>query len=415
LILDIDTLRADHLSCYGYHRYTSPRIDALASESYFFEWAFSQAPDTGPSQSSIFTGLYPSSHGLSHNGARLPDSATTLAEVFSEAGYRTAAFVDGGYMRTDFGIDQGFEQYEVYDWQGLGAIGPRVIDWLDEHAEENFFLLIHTYDVHADYESPEPFRSLFTTGMTPTPGFKPNVKQLEVIRRSQWTDQPLRLNDADLTFSEARYDGGIRFADYWVGQILEKVKALGLDRTATIVLLSDHGEAFQEHGTVQHDRLYAPVTRVPLLIRPPGGTLKTVIPSVVQVMDVMPTLLEGAGLPLPSGLQARSLFPLMRGEKVRERPAFSESPAFGNQRAIVLDQHHLIGALGNDRLELFEFRRDPLELRNLRAEQPQMTTRLRSITKRWQDELDRRGRPEAEKPSLGEEAIKNLRALGYLN
>lgn len=415
VIFDIDTLRADHLGCYGYERPTSPRIDALASESFRFQWAFSQAHSTGPSQSSIFTGLYPSTHSLVYNGARLPNSITTLAEVFSDAGYRTAAFVDGGFMRPEFGLDQGFQHYETYDWKGLDTIGPRVIDWLRGHAEEDFFLLIHTYDVHADYTAPEPFRSLFTEGITPTPGFEPTVKQLEVIRRSQATDKRLQLAPTDLAYAEARYDGGIRFADYWVGRILDELQALGLDRRATIVLLSDHGEAFQEQGSVEHDRLYAPVTRIPLMIRPPGGTQGKVIESVVQAMDIMPTLLEGAGLEVPSNLQGRSLLPFLRGETIREMPAFSESPYFGHRRGIVWGDHHLIGALENDRVELFDFRRDPLELQEISTEKPQVVSELYDLAKRWQDSLDHRGGPETEVPSLDEETVKSLQALGYLN
>ncbi len=106
LIFDIDTLRADHLGCYGYDRDTSPRIDALANEAYRFEWVFSQAPKTSLSQGSIFTGLYPSSHGLIGDDEHLSESLTTLAEAFSAAGYRTAAFVDGGYMQAKYGFDQ---------------------------------------------------------------------------------------------------------------------------------------------------------------------------------------------------------------------------------------------------------------------------------------------------------------------
>lgn len=415
VMISIDTLRADHLSSYGYDRLTSPRIDTLAGESYLFQWTFSQAPSTGPSHASIFTGLYPSTHGLKHNGASLPDSATTLAEIFSQAGYLTTAFVDGGYMRPNFGLNQGFEAYNVYNWAGLDVIGPDVINWLHQHADDNFMLLVHSYDVHADYLSPDPFRSLFTAGITPTPGFEPTVQQLETIRRSQWTDEPLQLNDADLAFAVARYDGGIRFADYWVGEIFDALQELGLDRTATIVLFSDHGEAFQEHGTVQHDRLYTPVARVPLLIRPPGGVFKEVIPSLVEVMDLMPTLVEGAGLAAPPDLQARSLLPLMRGETMRDRPVFSESPAFGNRRAVALGDYHLIGAVENDELELFEFRRDPLEQRDLAQEQPQVAARMRSLAKSWQDSLDRRGRPDAETPTLDVETLENLRALGYLD
>ncbi|MCH9650060.1 MAG: sulfatase [Deltaproteobacteria bacterium] len=415
VILDIDTLRADHLGCYGYRRPTSPRIDALANESFLFQWAFSQAHSTGPSQGSIFTGLYPTTHSLVYNGARLPDSVTTLAEHFSDAGFKTAAFVDGGFMDPIFGLDQGFQHYETHDWKGLDTIGPRVIDWLRRNAEENFLLLVHTYDVHADYTPPEPFRSLFTEGITPTPGFEPTVKQLEVIRKSQARDQALQLPAADLAFAEARYDGGIRFVDYWVGRILDELQALGLDRRATIILLSDHGEAFQEHGTVEHDRLYAPVTHIPLLIRPPGGTQGKVVESVVQAMDIMPTLLEGAGLQVPTNLQGRSLLPFLRGEPPREMPAFSESPYFGHRRAIAWGDHHLIGALESDHIELFNFRLDPLELEELSAENPQVVSELYDVAKRWQDSLNLRGAPETEVPSLDDEKVKSLQALGYLN
>lgn len=415
VVIDIDTLRADHLGCYGYERATSPQIDTLAGESYRFEWVVSQAPDTGPSHGSMFTGLYPSTHGLNYNGARLPDSRTTLAEVFSQAGYRTAAFVDGGYMRKNFGLHQGFDTYEVFNWGGFYNTAPVIIDWLHDHADEQFLLWIHSYDVHADYSSPEPFRSMFTGGMQPTPGFEPSVKELEKIRRSQWTSEPLQLNEADLAFTIARYDGGIRYADYWVGKFLETLRELGLDETATVVLLSDHGEAFQEHGTVQHDRLYLPVTRVPLLIRPPGGVFQETVSSLVEVMDIMPTLVEGAGLPVPPNLQAQSLLPLMRGETLREMPAFSENAGFGRGRAVALGDYHLIGALENDRLELFNFRRDPLEARNLVDEQPETAARLRGLTKSWQDSLDRRNSQPAEEATLDPETIENLKALGYLD
>ena len=415
VVIDIDTLRADHLGCYGYERATSPNIDILAGESYRFEWVFSQAPDTGPSHGSIFTGLYPSTHGLNYNGARLPDSMTTMAEIFSQAGYRTAAFVDGGFMRTNFGLQQGFEAYEVFDWGGYIQIAPKVMDWLSAHAEETFFLWIHSYDVHADYTSPEPFRSHFTEGMTPTPGFEPSVQELEKIRRSQWTSEPLQLSEADLEFTKARYDGGIRYADYWVGKILARLKELGLDQTATVVLLSDHGEAFQEHGAVQHDRLYTTVTRVPLLIRPPGGVFQQTISSMVEVMDIMPTLVEGAGLTVPPDLQARSLLPLLRGEAMRDVPAFSETAGLGQLRAVVSGDFHLIGALENDRLELFEFRSDPLESQNLVHELPETAARLRQLAKSWQDSLDRRGSGPSEEAVLDPETIKNLQALGYLD
>lgn len=415
LILDIDTLRADHLGCYGYSRPTSPNIDALARESFRFEWAFSQAPFTPPSQSSILTGLYPSTHGMIENYHRLPDSVTTIAEAFAAEGYRTAAFVDGGYMVPDFGLDQGFEEFEVFRRKGLEAIGPRAMDWLQDHADEKFLLLLHTYDVHSPYDPPEPYRSLFTSGMVPTPGFEPDPATLRKIRTSRWTDKPLSLSLADLAFSKARYDGGIRFVDDWIGRILDHVRALGLDRRLTIVLISDHGEEFQEHGTVEHDRLYTTVTRIPLVIRPPGGVQGTVIPSVVQAVDLMPTLLEWSGITPPSDIQGRSLLPLMRGLPRRQLPAFSESPWFGQQRSIVFGEHHLIGALNNEKVELFSFRRDPLELEELSAEDPETVAYLTGIWERWLRSVERQGKPvESEPAQMDEDTVRSLKALGYL-
>ncbi|MEM6453875.1 MAG: sulfatase [Acidobacteriota bacterium] len=416
IVFDIDTLRADHLATYGYHRSTSPRINVLASESTRFEWAFSQAPNTGPSHASTFTSLYPSTHGVTYNGARLPDAATTLAEVLTEAGYRTAAFVDGGMMLPDFNIDQGFDTYVVNDWGGLYTAGPQILDWLHEHADEaRFFLWIHTYDVHADYAAPEPFREHFTGGITPTPGFEPTAPALEAIRKSHFTPHPRQLSANDLAFTRARYDGCIRYVDAWIGRFLDAMEPRGLLDRATIVLMSDHGEEFQEHGSLQHEKLYATVTRIPLLIRPPGGMAPRVVPQVVRAIDLMPTLLDGAGLAAPEGMQGRSLLPLLRGETLRELPALSETTDFGHRRALTWNDRRLFVALENDGIELYDFRRDPLEQQNLASVEPARVAELVPIIQRWQDDVDRRGTPATDAPVLDDEALEQLRALGYVD
>lgn len=409
LILDIDTLRADHLGCYGYDRDTSPRIDALANEAYRFEWAFSQAPKTSLSQGSIFTGFYPSNHGLIGDDEHLSESLTTLAEAFSAAGYRTAAFVDGGYMHSRYGFDQGFDTYEVHHRKGLETLGPRVIQWLSEHGEETFFLLLHTYDVHYPFEAPEPYHSMFLDDVGRT---------LDTVRAQAVFDgaeeaAETPLDPYDLAHSQALYDGGIRFVDDWIGRILDMMHRLGLDRRATIVLLSDHGEAFQEHGLRGHSRLYAPVTRIPLLLRPPGGAAGKIIPDVVQSIDVMPTLLEGAGIEPPPGLQGRSLLPLLRGDSLRPRPAFSESPWLG-QSAVAFGGHHLVVMSERDSIELFEFQRDPLELREVSARRPLVVNELAAIGERWRQAVEERGRPEIAPRALDEKTSEDLRALGYL-
>lgn len=165
IIIDIDTLRADHLGCYGARRDTSPTIDRLASEGLLFEWAFAQAPFTSPSQSSILTGLYPRSHGRISKKDILAEKVTTLAEVMRDSGFMTAGFVDGGFMAPRWGIGQGFKKYvcRPQRQQGLAALGPRAIEWVRQNAEKDFLLLIHTYDVHASYDPPPHFGRFFST------------------------------------------------------------------------------------------------------------------------------------------------------------------------------------------------------------------------------------------------------------
>ena len=409
ILFDIDTLRADHLGCYGYRRDTSPHIDSLAREGYRFEWAFSQAPKTSLSQGSIFTGLYPGSHGLIQDDEYLADSLTTLAESFSAAGYRTAAFVDGGYMQTKYGFDQGFDTYEVHHRKGLETIGPRVIDWLSAHEDETFFLLLHTYDVHFPYQAPEPFGSMFLDEV---------AQDLDVVRARAIfhrvegaDDEPLDAHD--LAYSMALYDAGIRFTDDWIGRILEVVRRLGLDRRATIVVLSDHGEAFQEHGVRGHSRLHAPVTRIPLLIRPPGGTAARTVSDVVQSIDVMPTLLAGAGIEPPPGLQGRSLLPLLRGESMRPHPAFSEAPWLG-QTAIAHGNHHLVVTSELDSVELFDLQEDPLERRNLFAARRQAAEELGELLERGRRTILRHDKPSIVRRPVDEKTAEDLRALGYI-
>ncbi len=420
IIFDIDTLRADHLGCYGYNRPTSPNIDRLARESFRFEWAFSQAPDTGPSHSSIFTGLYPSTHGVRHNGTELPQEANTLAEALQEAGYRTAAFVDGGYMRSIFGMDQGFEYYQSYRGEGLESSGPEVLDFLRKYSHLKFFLLIHTYDVHAPYSSPEPFCSRFSGDSQPSPGFVPTMRQLDQVRKSAWTHRPIRLSESDLEFTKARYDGAIRFVDHWIGQFFDEIKKLGLDQRATIVLLSDHGEAFQEQGFLQHDRLFAPVTRIPFIIRPPGGVNETVVSSSIQSIDLMPTLLEGAGISAMSHLQGRSLMPLLRGGTMRERPAISESPYYYEGEGSIVWEGHQLTTTFEDRHPggqmLFDLEQDPRALRNVLTESPQTAATLSALLAEWKTMVDQRGRTTSETAAtLDETAERELRALGYIN
>jgi len=215
VLIDLGTLRADHLGSYGYPRATSPNIDALAAESTRFEWAFSQAPNTAPSLASTLTGLYPATHGMRSGENRLPEAAVTLAEGLAERGYATAAFVDGGYLSAGFGFDQGFAHYESSGGGGLAEIGPRAIEWLRAHASEPFFLMVHSYDVHAPYDSPQELRDTFVADLdSPVEGFEATTERLD---EAQSGDRPF--TPSELEHARALYDAGILFVDGWVGQL----------------------------------------------------------------------------------------------------------------------------------------------------------------------------------------------------
>jgi arylsulfatase A-like enzyme len=417
IIIDIDTLRADHLGSYGYSRPTSPNIDAFAAESVFFEWAFSQAPNTPPSQTSILTGLYPSTHGMVFDEDRVPEEVVTMAEVLADHGFATAGFHDGGYMRNSFRIGQGFELYDDSKGGGLEVIGPKAISWLRSHANENFLLFVHTYDTHTPYAPKPPYDTMFMEGVPdPTPGFEPTTDRMEEIRLSKYTDTLLTLPPNDLAYAIALYDGEIRYVDEWFGGFWQEVRKLGLDRRATVVVLSDHGEEFQEHGSVLHEKLYATVTRIPFMIRLPGGQLARSVPEIVQSVDLMPTLLELAGARIPVGVQGRSLLPLIRGESLPEADvAFGESPFFGHRRFVALGEHRLLFTKKTGAEELYAFREDPLERRDILDRNPPSLEAMRELLRSW-EEMVQASAPEkaAPHPPLDEETLEQLRSLGYL-
>jgi arylsulfatase A-like enzyme len=409
LLIDLGTLRADHLGSYGYPRETSPNVDALAAESIRFEWAFSQAPNTAPSLASMLTGLYPATHGMRSGENRLPEEAVTLAEALAERGYTTAAFVDGGYLSAGFGFDQGFAHYESSRGGGLAEIGPRAIEWLREHASEPFFLMVHTYDVHAPYDPPQELVDAFLEGLdSPVEGFEASAERLDAAASGE---RPL--TPSELAHARALYDAGIRFVDRWVGQLMDELRNLGLDERTIVVLVADHGEAFLEHGELLHETPYTPVTRVPLIVRLPGAELTGTVPQVVETLDLMPTLLDLAGAPFPPGIQGESLVPLMQGEGNPPYLAFGESTFDGGRRYVAMGGFRLIVHSWTGQAELFAFETDPLEQDDLAAAEPQRVEALLQRLEEWEQTVAAAVLGQEEAP-MDEETLEQLRSLGYV-
>jgi len=255
ILISLDTLRQDHLGCYGYHRNTSPNIDRLAREDgIVFEAAYAQAPLTLPSHMSMLTGLYPEAHqvllpkvkeGKAGKTDRLSERVVTLAEAIKSEGYKTSAFTDGLLVAKRFGFSQGFDEYrdkrnKLGD-NGFRRFGEPLRKWIDRNSSSDFFLFIHTYDTHAPYAPPEPFlgrfrgeppaRELPETSLT----FCSFLGIHNAVRLGQYENLQAVVDD---------YDGCVAFVDDELGKLFGQLKDLGLFEESLIVVTSDHGEVF---------------------------------------------------------------------------------------------------------------------------------------------------------------------------
>ncbi|MBI1850024.1 MAG: sulfatase [Planctomycetes bacterium] len=326
LFILIDALRADHLSSYGYARKTSPHVDALADEGVRFERANCQATWTGSSVASIFSGLYPSTHGVITNpthtsgqtfaSAILAPQVTTLAESMKARGYRTGAIVTNVFLRREYGFDQGFDDYEMLEHREHGAAVNRdALEWIGKKSASPFFLYLHYMDVHGPYTPPAPYDEYFKPE-APKP-----LPETAVIPPN------LKLGDCrDLAVYEARYDGGIRCVDEEIGDLLKKLDGMGLAKNTLVVFTADHGEELYEHGGFGHGRtLYEEVLHTPLVFRLPGRVpAKKSIHTGVSAIDIYPTILELCDAPNPPAMHGRSLVPLIDGKDSAEREIWAE-------------------------------------------------------------------------------------------
>lgn len=422
VLISLDTLRPDHLGIYGYPRETSPRIDAFARQSFVFDRTLAPAPNTPPSQMSMMTSLYPGRHGFTGNGDRLAPGIETLAERLRDAGLRTAGFVDGGYLHAAFGFNRGFETYD-HQGGGLAEILPRALRWLDAHGEEPFFLFLHTYDIHAPYFSPPPYGGMFHERPY-TGDLIPTVERLEALFLEQ-----AALDPEDIQHLVDSYDEGIRYTDALIGRLLDDLEERGRLDDTLIILTSDHGEEFGEHGSLIHWQLYyQPNLRIPLIVRPPGGTdgpLRIADPA--ELIDILPTLLALVGADPLDEAQGRSLVSTMSAkrdgssrnalaeESDRVALAWWPDPKRLPLRSVMQGDHQLIfNVLQAGWDELYDVAADPMAQHDLALEKPELAARLRALGLQGM----RNNRPiEAERGSreliLSPKIHHQLQALGY--
>ncbi len=382
----IDTLRADHLGCYGYFRDTSPTVDRLAAEGVVFKDSHATAVATGPGFTSIITGLSPIHHKFYLTPFNIPnainfdDDILTLAEmIWDHGGYTTAAFDNLMNFRSHMKqFVRGYEYYVnvtrtsrwIHHHVVGGEVNKRLIPWVHNHKDEQFFLFIHYWDPHTPYNQPPDYRRLFRyssmshletktapSGYDYVQGWgtceeisKP-VSEREIRGWPSTEEYPIDL-----------YDGEIKYTDDLIQEVLSALEAAGIIEDTFIILTADHGEQLGQHGHYGHPGLHEPNIFVPLILWHPSSLPQgKVIEGYVQQADIVPTVLDLIGAKQPTQLDGRSLLPIVRGEQETREEIFVET---NQQRAILRSHWKLIRDVsGNTRV--YNLRLDPMETMNL--------------------------------------------------
>ena len=421
LIYVIDALRADHLGCYGYPKPTSPAIDAFAAQATLFENAVAQSSWTKSTMGSVFSGMGPSRHGANSATDILPEEIETLAERVGKLGWQTAGFITNGVVSSLFGFDQGFGTYVRLGEDNTSSEIHKLSDqlnleisrWFEDHdSERPFFMYVHASDPHAPYYPREPYRGRFAAGLEPEIGLHDRVTALTQARASVEDDTANNLM--------ALYDGEIAFNDASFAALIQMLEDNDLLDSTLVILMSDHGEEFYDHGRWEHGlTLYSEQLHIPLIIRFPHRSWHGVkVPDIVQQVDILPTVLDVVGADVPAGLEGRSLVRLAArpGQQGARPPVISvlDKVESRNVESIVWGRYKLIHYLVYDQprpeLELFDLALDPGETRNLATEEPILVGYLKTILSAARED---RGY-EALDAELDDEMRAQLEALGYL-
>lgn len=391
-LITIDTLRADHVHCYGYEGARTPALDQLAEQGIRFTQAFTPSPITNSSHTSIMTGLLPSSHGVSDFGVPLATKYPTLAELLTKGGYRSAAFIGAVILDSKNlapGLDRGFEFYDNFPehtstksrWGRIERRGMEVEQhaesWLNTHADGSQFVWLHFYDPHDPYEPPPPYSEIY---------------------------------------KDRLYDGEIAYADSALGQFLTYLKKQGWYEGALIVVVGDHGEGLGEHDEDTHGIfLYDSTTHVPLIVKLPNEReARRTVEGQVRTTDIMPTILSLLGIAAPINLDGDSLEPFLTGGETEGRTVFGETEyplrfGWAPLRSIRKEGYKFIEA---PKPELYDLRGDPGESHNQYEPWNGTVQKMRKTLAELSAKSPSAGKASPAAVSAG--TVDELHALGYL-
>ena len=406
ILIGLDSLRPDHTSIFGYKRQTTPHLAELARHSCLFRRCHSVAPWTLPSFMSMMTARYPSSTGFINKWTpvgrkhmvetRLRKDVTTLPQVLVRNGYEAAAFTGDAGVSARYGFGRDMSTY--LDDLHFGAMNhsmPACLEWLrTRKTERPFFLFLHGYDCHGQFDPPGGYKRRFVEG------YKGHLKggkieqgrfresSLRVALRPESRGEPRvsGMDANDVTFYNALYDEKIFDVDQRVDRFLRELKKLGLYDRSIIIVVSDHGEEFLEHGGIDHGQsLYQELTHVLMMVHFPGQVEGASYNDLVNVFDALPTAMESAGIGIPHKVDGRSLLPIMRGGTVTRPYLFAESDyrLFVHKRSVRNERYKLILNLVSQKRELYDLIADPKESTNLLEQEPRVAYELEQPLLAW--------------------------------
>jgi len=376
IIINIDTLRKDHCGIYKYQRATTRSMDGLAARSLVFSNMVSASSFTVPSVGSLFTSSYPGEHGaIGKDEMILPEKNITLAEVLEKNGYHTAAFSASPFISPEFGFGQGFEIFSTTDSAHADALYDKAMPWLDTHYHEQpFFMYVMFFDPHQPYDPPESVERLFQRDAFGYKIWPDSMLKNKPVRVSKLSP---KITPVELEFAKSMYDSEVEYVDQFIGMMLQKAEILGLLNRTMVIITSDHGEEFLEHGGFGHSRtLYNESISVPFVLYYPGISAPgKKISSLVRNVDVMPTILDLVGISPPEKISGRSLRPLFENSAgLKPAPAFSELKSFTKAgeylRALTTPDDKLIENQPSIKFEFYNLAKDPREKTDISAQSP---------------------------------------------
>jgi arylsulfatase A-like enzyme len=423
-----DALRADHLGCYGYSRPTSPQIDKFAANALFFEKAMSNSPWTKPSIGSVLTSMYAHEHKAVSWMDNLSDESLTLAEVFRNRNYRTFAIQTNPSITEKHNFKQGFEDYRELVLEKGEVVTSSFNAWLKKHKKKPFFAYLHYMDTHVPYNAPQEFSQIF------------DLKEDSLFTPGEFKTMDVRLlGEIGLARNEKQnlvdlYDAALKYFDSSFAEIVDNLKKLGILNKTIIILTSDHGEEFWDHGGFAHGHtVYNELLHVPLIIGYSAHLPERHIESYVQLLDLFPTIASLAGIKVHSELKGRNLIPAALANKKTNEEILFEGILFGSEKKAILKDgwkliedtgkrnkgnFHLLGDLTKYRypenqkgFELYNINRDFSEKHNLLNDYPLLAARLKK-----QLFVFRMSLPDIKqkRKTKLKEKLDDLKSLGYI-